>query len=272
MVTAPANGSTLSSTVSFSATASDNVGVVGVQFLLDGAGVGPEDTLPPYAIQFDTTAVADGTYALSARARDGAGNQTISIPLTVTISNDGGGEPEPELPPTGPGTIDLTIEPSDPGFRVIRAEADAGGVEQLELYIDGQLNAAASGDSLVFDWDVEPLMGSYQVRVDGLDASGTEVIVSTSLFYAVASPEVPSVSLDVVDFPIIGATFIRAAADVSDLTRLELYLDSTLVLVRDAGAEVDYAWDPVPGTAYQIIFVAYNQSGVAASVTIVHVQ
>ena len=41
-MTAPAAGATVSGTVSVSATASDNVGVVGVQFLLDGANLGAE--------------------------------------------------------------------------------------------------------------------------------------------------------------------------------------------------------------------------------------
>ncbi len=39
-VTAPANGAALSSTVSVTANASDNVGVVGVQFKVDGAILG----------------------------------------------------------------------------------------------------------------------------------------------------------------------------------------------------------------------------------------
>ena len=38
----PANGATVSATVTVSANASDNVGVVGVQFLLDGAALGAE--------------------------------------------------------------------------------------------------------------------------------------------------------------------------------------------------------------------------------------
>ena len=43
-VTAPTRGASVSGTVPVSATASDNVGVVGVQFKLDGANLGAEDT------------------------------------------------------------------------------------------------------------------------------------------------------------------------------------------------------------------------------------
>src|SRR5262249_19340567 len=75
-ITAPSDGSTVNSTVTVSANASDNVGVAGVQFLLDGAALGAEDTTSPYSVSWDTTAAANGTHTLAARARDAAGNQT----------------------------------------------------------------------------------------------------------------------------------------------------------------------------------------------------
>ena len=77
-VTAPAAGATVSGTVSVRATASDNVGVVGVQFLLDGANLGAEDTSAPYTVSWNTATAANGAHTLSVRARDAAGNQTTS--------------------------------------------------------------------------------------------------------------------------------------------------------------------------------------------------
>lgn len=47
-VTAPANGATVSATINVTAGASDNVGVAGVQFRLDGASLAAEDTIAPY--------------------------------------------------------------------------------------------------------------------------------------------------------------------------------------------------------------------------------
>jgi hypothetical protein len=86
-ITAPANNATVSGTVSVTANASDNVGVAGVQFKLDGANLGPEDTTAPYAVGWDTTTAPDGSHVLTAVARDAAGNQTTSSPVTVTVSN-----------------------------------------------------------------------------------------------------------------------------------------------------------------------------------------
>jgi Domain of unknown function (DUF1929)/Malectin domain/Bacterial Ig-like domain/Bacterial Ig domain len=87
-VTAPANGATVSGTsVSVTANASDNIGVAGVQFKLDGSNLGSEDTTSPYGITWDTTAASNGTHTLTAVARDGAGNTTTSSAVTVTVSN-----------------------------------------------------------------------------------------------------------------------------------------------------------------------------------------
>src|SRR2546430_4227304 len=42
----------------------DNVGVVGVQFKLDGANLGAEDTGAPYSVTWNTTTIANGTHSL----------------------------------------------------------------------------------------------------------------------------------------------------------------------------------------------------------------
>lgn len=67
-----------SGTISISATASDDTGVVGVQFRVDGQALGAEDTAPPYAVTWNTAYATSGTHSLTAVARDAAGNQTIS--------------------------------------------------------------------------------------------------------------------------------------------------------------------------------------------------
>jgi glucose/arabinose dehydrogenase/PKD repeat protein len=86
-ITAPAAGSTVSGTVTVTANGSDNVGVTGVQFLVDGANLGAEDGAAPYGTSWDSTTVADGSHTLLARARDAAGNVTTSSSVTVTVDN-----------------------------------------------------------------------------------------------------------------------------------------------------------------------------------------
>src|SRR5262249_42607968 len=83
-ITAPAQNANVTDIISVTASASDNVGVVGVQFYVDGVPVGVEDGTPPYAYTWDTRSFANGGHSLAARARDAAGNATTSSSVTDT--------------------------------------------------------------------------------------------------------------------------------------------------------------------------------------------
>jgi len=86
-ITSPIASSTLSGTVTVAATSTDNVGVAGVQFLLDGGNLGAEDTTAPYSTSWNTTLINNGNHTLTARSRDAAGNITVSDPIPVTVQN-----------------------------------------------------------------------------------------------------------------------------------------------------------------------------------------
>jgi len=86
-VTAPVSGNTVKSTVTISASASDNVGVAGVQFQLDGVKLGAEVTTQPYTVAWNTTAAANGTHVLTAVARDATGNLATSVGVAVSVAN-----------------------------------------------------------------------------------------------------------------------------------------------------------------------------------------
>ena len=87
-ITAPANGATVTgAAVALSASASDNVGVAGVQFLISGSYTPAEDTTAPYAITWDSTTAAVGTHTITAVARDSAGNTTTSAAVNITVNN-----------------------------------------------------------------------------------------------------------------------------------------------------------------------------------------
>jgi lysyl endopeptidase len=85
-ITAPANGATVSGTVSVTANASDNVGVARVEFLVDGA-VAATDTSAPYSFSWNTAGVANGSHTLRSRAFDAASNSGQSALVTVNVSN-----------------------------------------------------------------------------------------------------------------------------------------------------------------------------------------
>jgi len=73
-LTAPTAGATVTGALSVTATATDNVGVAGVQFKLDGANLGAERTTTPYSVSWDTTTAAGGSHTLTA-VRAGCGRQ-----------------------------------------------------------------------------------------------------------------------------------------------------------------------------------------------------
>jgi len=79
-------GGTVSGELAVVANASDDVGVVGVQFKLDDANMAPELTSSPFSVSWNTTTVSNGCHTLSAVARDAAGNQGTTA-LLVTVSN-----------------------------------------------------------------------------------------------------------------------------------------------------------------------------------------
>ena len=87
-ITAPAAGALLSGTVTVTASASDNVGVAGVQFTIDGSNFGAEDLAAPYSISWNSATVANGSHSIAAVARDAAGNHGIAPPIAITTSND----------------------------------------------------------------------------------------------------------------------------------------------------------------------------------------
>ena len=131
-VTAPVAGAVLNGVTTVTVNASDNVGIVGVQFLLDGAPLGSEDLTIPYSISWDTRTAADGTHQLSARARDAAANTGVASPVGVTTFNT----TDTTLP-----TVTITAPAAGAtvsGVTTISATAsDNIGVAAVTFFVDG---------------------------------------------------------------------------------------------------------------------------------------
>ncbi len=86
-IQSPIASSTISGAVSITANATDNAGIAGVQFVLDGANLGTEITTAPYTLSWDTMTVTNSTHTLSAVARDTTGHITTSAPVAVSVNN-----------------------------------------------------------------------------------------------------------------------------------------------------------------------------------------
>ena len=171
-MTAPADGSTATGTVTVSANASDNVGVVGVQFLLDGAALGTEDTTAPYSISWNSTTASNGPHTLSARARDAAGNQTTSAVVNVTASNT--------APDTTPPTVSMTAPAGGAtvsGTVTVSANAaDNVGVAGVQFLLDGAaLGTEDTTAPYSISWNsATALNGPHTLSARARDAAGNQ--------------------------------------------------------------------------------------------------
>lgn len=168
-ITAPSNSSTVSgSSVTVSASASDNVGVVGIQFKLDGANLGAEDMTSPYSITWDTTTTGNGGHALTALARDAAGNSTLSSTVNVTVSNT--------TDTTAP-SVPLNLTASNITAFAVDLDWDAstdnsGTVEGYKIYTGGS-NPVSTPSTAVTLVGLSPET-SYIFTVSAYDPSGNE--------------------------------------------------------------------------------------------------
>ncbi|MGY4517375.1 Ig-like domain-containing protein [Lysobacter sp. HA18] len=84
--TVSASESGSSGTVTFSASATDNVSVTKVEFYVDGSLKG-SDTTSPFSMTLDSTTLANGSHTLVAKAYDAAGNVGSSSSVAFSVSN-----------------------------------------------------------------------------------------------------------------------------------------------------------------------------------------
>ncbi|MDX1766308.1 MAG: Ig-like domain-containing protein, partial [Candidatus Saccharimonadales bacterium] len=128
-ITNPADGSTISDTVSVNVSASDNIAVDRVEIWIDGS---LEATLNsgPYAYSWNTTLFADGNHTLLARGYDAAGNFTDDS-HTLTIDNPRRGDVNGDKVVD---VLDLSILLSQWGNNYPDADFDGSGtVDILDL-------------------------------------------------------------------------------------------------------------------------------------------
>ncbi|HEV8688371.1 MAG TPA: Ig-like domain-containing protein, partial [Gaiellaceae bacterium] len=108
-VTAPAEGSTVSGSVTLTADATDDVGVTQVTWFVDGLEVASSGSGPPWTAVWDSTVAANGTHRVLARAADAAGNWTTSAAVTFGVLN--GSPPPSEVVLVAAG--DVACEPAN---------------------------------------------------------------------------------------------------------------------------------------------------------------
>lgn len=188
-ITAPLNDDTLSNTVDVRADATDNVGVAGVQFKLDGVNLGAEDTVAPYSVAWDTKTASNTTHSLTAVARDAAGN-TASNAISVAVRN---GDTSPPTAPTrlsatpaAYNAVDLTWTASNDnvgvtGYYIIRNGVTVAQVGTITSYNDATVSASTAYNYIVKAFDA----------AGNVSANSNQVTVTTPAAPDTQAPSTP---------------------------------------------------------------------------------
>jgi major membrane immunogen (membrane-anchored lipoprotein) len=146
-ITSPTGGS-VSGTTSVNVSTSDNVSVTQVELYVNGVKV-LTNTQSPFAFSWDTTKLTEGTYTLTTKAFDAAGNSGSSNTVSVTVSKD-------TTPPV------ITSFNLTDGMTVARKQmvnvsaSDNQAVTQMVLIIDGVTVATSQSSSLSYAWNTRP--------------------------------------------------------------------------------------------------------------------
>lgn len=198
-LTAPSNGSTASSTVSLTATASDvGTGLAGVQFRVGTTSIGAEDTSSPYTASWNSTAVADGSYTLHAVARDVAGNYATSS-VTITVDNTAPAAPgTPDLvasSDTGNSNSDNITASTTPQFTSSCITGSTVRFYQGGSTLIGTATCSATSSATIIS-STTFTSGSHVVTARQSDAVGNQSVASTGLTVTIDSVA-PAISITV---------------------------------------------------------------------------
>ena len=166
-ITSPANGATISGSQTFSANASDNVGVTRVEFYVDSTLV-YTDTGAPYETSLITGSYSNGAHTLKAKAFDTA--QNVESSISVTISNAADPTPpnvvinQPASSPYDWSSDDLIVEATG---------TDNVAVVKIEFYINGSLVAEENDSHIIRLWQrAGTPNGSYTLTAKVYDGAG----------------------------------------------------------------------------------------------------
>src|SRR4029079_1717417 len=187
-MTSPSDGSTVSGSVTVAATASTTTGgIAGVQFTLDGANLGAEDTVSPYSTTWNAATATAGTHFLSAIARDSSG--ATASANTVTVSND----------LTAP-TVSMTAPAAGPvsgaGVVVAAIASDDIGVAGVQFLLDGSpLGAEVTAVPYAINWDSTTASArTHTLAARARDAAGRQTLSASVIVSKTAARVTPTIT------------------------------------------------------------------------------
>jgi alpha-tubulin suppressor-like RCC1 family protein len=245
-ITAPAAGSTVSGTATISANASDNIGVVGVQFKVDGVNVGLEDLTAPYSTAWNTATATSGSHAITAVARDAAGNSSASSTVSVTVGTAVADTTKPTISMTSP-VSGSTVS----GTTAISASAsDNMGVVGVQFKVDGvNLGAEDTVAPYSISWNTTTVAnGAHTVTATARDAAGNSAVLTIGVTVSNVASDTTAPTVSVTS-PVAGATVsdsVTISANASDnvgVVGVQFKVGGVNVGAEDTVAPYSISWN-----------------------------
>jgi chitinase len=163
-ISSPAINDVVGGTVMVTADASDNVSVTKVEFYVNGK-LKSTDISYPYLFSWNTSILASGTYTLSAKAYDAAGNVGQSNTVTVKVVKD-------LTPPTVELTSPINNATVSGTVSITAGASDNVGVSKVEYYLNNALLYATNVSPYNYFWDTTTLTNSsYSLYAKVYDTS-----------------------------------------------------------------------------------------------------
>jgi hypothetical protein len=211
-----------SGTITFNATATDNVGVAKVEFYVDGALKGTSTTAP-YTMTLNSTTLTNAAHSLTAKAYDAANNIGTSTAASFTISNTTPDTTAPVVSATEVGTS---------GTITFNASAtDNVGVTKVEFYVDGLLKGTSTAAPYTLAFNSTALTNAaHSLTAKAYDAANN-IGTSTAVSFTVSNTT-PDTTAPLVSATEVGTsgtiTFNATATDNIGVVKVEFYVDGVL--------------------------------------------
>jgi uncharacterized repeat protein (TIGR01451 family) len=264
-ITSPGNGASLGdapANVVINANAADSHGIKNVEFFKNGVSLGI-DTTAPYSFSWNNAPV--GTFNLTAKATDNLDAVTISIPVSVTVTNAA-----PTVSITAPAPNAAYTAPAS--ITINATAADNEGISKVEFFQNSTKLGEDTTAPYSFTW-TNAGSGTYSLTAratDGQNATTTSGAVNVT----VNAP--PSITLT---SPANGATYIapagvvlQASASDSDgaITQVEFFQNGASIGL-DTSAPYSISWAHVPFGSYSLTARATDDRGATVTSNVVNI-
>lgn len=258
-ITSPVEGATTLPWQTVDVLATDDIGVVRVDYFLDGAKLftaGP----PAFGFSWHTDVFPNGQHTLTALAVDAAGNTTTSAPVTVTVAHDG---TPPETTLTSPvagatlsGVVTLTAAATD----------DSSGIFRVDFWDETNLVGSTSTAPYTVSWNTKQVANGthtlFTRAYDKCNNLGTSATVTLTVNNDLTPPTI-SLSSPASGQILSGVTTLAAtASDNVGVVRVEFW-DGSILLATDTAAPWSYGWDTAlaPNGGHSVSARAYDAAG-----------